>query len=115
MVTSFIVSPVLDIGLPTVLAAADKVAQLPETTRAAALMALVGIALVGLLFIAAILLGGHWVRRQGSYRRGAPVPPDAAPLDVTEAKLAFPDTIDPNASRETLCDGGDKSSATLAD
>lgn len=53
---------------------------LPPTTRAAALMAIVGIALVGLLLVAIILLGGNWVRRQGRHRRGSAVPPDRAPL-----------------------------------
>lgn len=53
---------------------------LPPATRAAALMSLVVIVLIGVLFIAAILVGGHWVRRQGSVRRGPPVPADRAPL-----------------------------------
>jgi hypothetical protein len=43
-------------------------------------MALIGIALVGLLFVVMILLGGHWVRRQGTPRRGPVVPPDREPL-----------------------------------
>jgi hypothetical protein len=53
---------------------------LPPATRAAALMSLVVIVLIGVLFIAAILIGGHWVRRQGSVRRGPAVPPDRVPL-----------------------------------
>jgi len=53
---------------------------LPPAKRAAALMALVIIVLIGVLFIAAILVGGHWVRRQGNVRRGPSVPPDRAPL-----------------------------------
>jgi hypothetical protein len=53
---------------------------LPPATRAAAMMALVVIGLIGVLFIAAILIGGHWVRRQGDFRRGPSVPPDRAPL-----------------------------------
>jgi hypothetical protein len=60
---------------------------LPPATRAAALMSLVVIVLIGVLFIAAILVGGHWVRRQGSVRRGPPVPPDRAPL-ATSSKGA---------------------------
>lgn len=48
--------------------------------RAAVLMALLGIALVGLLLVAVVLLGGSWVRRQGKHRRAAAVPPDRAPL-----------------------------------
>jgi hypothetical protein len=48
----------------------------PEPTRTILLMALLGIALVGLLLVVFILLGGHWVRRLGSHRRGPSVPPD---------------------------------------
>lgn len=53
---------------------------LPPPTKAAAQMALIGIALVGLLFVVMVLLGGHWVRRQGTPRRGPVVPPDRAPI-----------------------------------
>ena len=60
--------------------AVSRADKLPPTTRAALMMALLGIALVGLMFIVAILLGGHWVRRQGTFRRGPSVPPDRAPL-----------------------------------
>jgi hypothetical protein len=60
--------------------AADGAKRLPPPTKAAAQMALIGIALVGLLFVVMILLGGHWVRRQGTTRRGPVVPPDRAPL-----------------------------------
>jgi hypothetical protein len=60
--------------------AAKNVEKLPPPTKAAAQMALIGIALVGLLFVVMILLGGHWVRRQGIPRRGPIVPPDRAPL-----------------------------------
>jgi hypothetical protein len=49
---------------------------LSPTVRTSMVMALVGIALLGLLFVAVILLGGHWVRRQGKHRRGRAVPPD---------------------------------------
>jgi hypothetical protein len=44
------------------------------------MMALIGIALAGMLIVAIILLGGHWVRRQGLHRRGRAVPPDRVPL-----------------------------------
>jgi hypothetical protein len=66
------------------LAAAPKADKLPPTTKAAAQMALLGIALVGLLFVVMILLGGHWARRQGTPRRGPVVPPDRAPLKPVE-------------------------------
>ena len=69
------------------LAAAAKAGdKLPPPTRAAAEMALLGIALVGLLFVVMILLGGHWVRRQGTLRRGPVVPPDRAPLKADKAE-----------------------------
>jgi hypothetical protein len=58
-------------------AAGDK---LPPPTRAAVLMALLGIALLGMLLVVIILLGGHWVRRQGNLRRGPAVPPDRRPI-----------------------------------
>ena len=54
--------------------------KLPPPTRAALLMTLLGILLLGLFLVAAILLGGHWVRKLGKYRRGPSVPPDVAPL-----------------------------------
>jgi hypothetical protein len=60
--------------------AADGAQRLPPPTKAAAQMALLGIALVGLMFVVMILLGGHWVRRQGTHRRGPVVPPDRAPI-----------------------------------
>ncbi len=58
------------------LAQVDAKPQMPETTKAAAMMALLGIALLGMLIVVIILLGGHWVRRLGEHRRGPVVPPD---------------------------------------
>ena len=58
------------------LAQADQTPQLPEPVKVSALMALLGIALLGMLLIVFILLGGHWVRKIGNYRRGPIVPPD---------------------------------------
>lgn len=49
---------------------------LPEPYRSLALMALLGIALLGMLMIVATLLGGHWVRRWGDRVRRKSVPPD---------------------------------------
>lgn len=60
--------------------AANDEPQLDPATRTAALLLLVGIGLVGVLFTAAVLLGGSWVRRQGRHRRAAAVPPDRAPI-----------------------------------
>ncbi|MEO2047192.1 MAG: hypothetical protein ABGX16_11535 [Pirellulales bacterium] len=54
--------------------------KLPPPTRAALLMTLLGILLLGLFLVAAILLGGHWVRKLGKHRRDPIVPPDVAPL-----------------------------------
>ncbi len=49
---------------------------LPEPVRQIAYMALLGIALLGMLLIVGTLLGGHWVRRWGDRRRRPAVPPD---------------------------------------
>ncbi len=49
---------------------------LPEPVRQVAYMALLGIALLGMLLIVGTLLGGHWVRRWGNRRRRSAVPPD---------------------------------------
>src|SRR5262249_12440112 len=67
-------------GAVLLAAAANDGKQLPPPTRAAVQMALIAFALVVLLFVVMVLLGGHWVRRQGSPRRGPVVPPDRAPL-----------------------------------
>ena len=50
--------------------------RMPLTLKTAVLMALLGIALLGMLLVVVILLGGHWVRRVGTHRRGPTVPPD---------------------------------------
>jgi len=50
---------------------------LPEPVRLSAYMALLGIALLGMLLIVGTLLGGHWVRRWGDRHRRPAVPPDA--------------------------------------
>lgn len=57
-------------------AAPEVTRKIPEPTRTIVIMALLGIALVGLLLIAGTMLAGHWVRRQGSVRRGPVVPAD---------------------------------------
>lgn len=49
---------------------------LPEPVRQVAFMALLGIALLGMLLIVVILLGGHWVRRWGDQTRRSSIPPD---------------------------------------
>lgn len=54
--------------------------KLSPPASAAVLMALLGIALLGMLLVVVILLGGHWVRKQGKYHRGPSVPPDRLPL-----------------------------------
>lgn len=63
-------------GICWLLAQAPPAPQMPPTTKAVVLMALLGIALLGMLLVVFILLGGHWVRRIGSHRRGPVVPPD---------------------------------------
>jgi hypothetical protein len=73
-----------------VFAAQEASRKVPEPTRTIVLMALLGILLVGMVLIVGTMLGAHWVRRQGKYRRGPVVPPDVisprpAPL-ATESK-----------------------------
>ncbi len=63
-----------------VLAEATPADKLSPPASAAVLMALLGIALLGLLIIVVILLGGNWVRKQGNFRRGPSVPPDRSPI-----------------------------------
>ena len=67
-------------------------------TRTAALMALLGIALLGLLIVVGILLGGHWVRRLGKYRRAPAVPPDVLPHQPrpSSSSKTLPNNFDPS-------------------
>ncbi len=64
---------------------------LPEPVRQIAYMALLGIALLGMLMIVATLLGGHWVRRWGDHVRRPSVPKDVIiprPSGSTPAPIA---------------------------
>ena len=65
--------------------------KLPPPAKAAAMMALLGIALLGMLLVVVVLLGGHWVRRQGAHRRGRAVPPDRRPLFNSDAGTSVAD------------------------
>jgi hypothetical protein len=49
--------------------------KVPEPTRTFILMALLGIALLGLLLVAIAMLGASWARKQG-FRRKSVVPAD---------------------------------------
>jgi hypothetical protein len=63
-------------------------------------MALLGIALLGMLLVVVILLGGHWVRRQGSHRRGPSVPPDRRPLlSDADEEAPLPDAAETGPSQ----------------
>jgi len=79
-----------------VLAQAEAAKEIPPTTRAIVLMALLGIVLLGMLLVVFILLGGHWVRRQGSHRRGPVVPPDL--MLKKDPALDGPERIDSGQS-----------------
>ncbi len=72
---------------------------MPPPTRAAAYMALIGILLLGLLLVVIILLGGHWVRRWGSYRRGPAVPADFIPDAQQPSKSPNQDSKPPADDR----------------
>jgi hypothetical protein len=63
-------------NLANLLLLAEAARRVPEPTRSIALMALVGILLVGVFLIAVTMLGGSWVRKLGHVRRGPVVPPD---------------------------------------
>ena len=68
---------------------------LTEPTRTITLMALLGIALLGMLMIVSTMLGGHWVRRLGKHRRGPSVPLDVRPLSKSQ-------TISPKISQNDI-------------
>ncbi len=89
---------------PALAEAAAPVEKLPPPTRAALFMAILGIALVGMFFIVAILLGGHWVRRQGSHRRGPSVPPDRPPISLPPANAEEENDDDANPLRSPRLD-----------
>jgi hypothetical protein len=79
--------------------------KLPPPTRAAVMMALLAIALLGMFLVVIVLLGGHWVRRQGSIRRGPSVPPDRAPILTPPAaspSAEQDDAADTSASADTV-------------
>ena len=88
---------------------AQQAKEMSPPTRAIVLMALLGIALVGLMLVVMVLLGGHWVRRLGNHRRGPSVPPDRAPLPthidkptrITDAPVQS-DTVADQPGGETL-------------
>jgi hypothetical protein len=81
----------------TLLAQAASPDKLSPPASAAVLMALLGIALLGLLIVVVILLGGNWVRKQGNFRRGPSVPPDRSPIPrrTTDVSPAGDETIAP--------------------
>jgi hypothetical protein len=70
------VAALIQLGSWLLLAAPEVARKIPEPTRTIVIMALLGIALVGMLLIAGTMLAGHWVRRQGNFRRGPVVPKD---------------------------------------
>jgi hypothetical protein len=79
------------------LAQASSPDKLSPPASAAVLMALLGIALLGLLIVVVILLGGNWVRKQGNFRRGPSVPPDRSPIPrrTTDASPGGDETTAP--------------------
>lgn len=76
-------------------------AALPPPTRAAVLMALIGIGLLGMLIVVIILLGGHWVRRQGAFRRASVVPHDRKPIVPRDTNPEAPPAAAPLADDST--------------
>ena len=86
---------------PLLLAQATGGDKLSPPASAAVLMAVLGIALLGLLLNVIILLGGNWVRKQGNYRRGPSVPPDRTPIRRKSAD----NSEEPAAGEETSIPG----------
>ncbi len=76
--------------------------KVPEPTRTMILMALLGILLLGMLLVVGILLGGHWVRRQGRERRGPVVPPDVLLPRTTEPQRPVSERMQSANSSETF-------------
>lgn len=91
-------------GAWALLAQAAPPDKLSPPASAAVLMALLGIALLGLLIVVVILLGGNWVRKQGNFRRGPSVPPDRSPIPRRAADGASTATDDTNASTQAGVD-----------
>lgn len=86
--------------------APTKATTLPEPVRQIAYMALLGIALLGMLMIVATLLGGHWVRRWGDRVRRPAVPPDVM-IPRQEKKFAAPKAPDDDTSLGDTLGGND--------
>jgi len=76
--------------------------KLPPPTRAAVMMALLGILLLGMMFVVFVLVGGHWIRRLGSHRRGPAVPPDVVP---GPSPKSHPPTVSPKLPNTKLNEG----------
>jgi hypothetical protein len=88
----------------TLLAQAAPSDKLSPPASAAIMMALLGIALLGLLIIVIVLLGGNWVRKQGNFRRGPSVPPDRLPLARRTADGDSPDGDETSPTAQTGVD-----------
>lgn len=87
---------------PSAVGDAAKTSSLPEPVRQIAYMALIGIALLGMLMIVATLLGGHWVRRWGDrVRSPTVVPPDILIPRPSESKPPQPPQ-EPNNDGDTM-------------
>ena len=78
--------------------------KLSPPASAAVLMALLGIALLGLFLIVVVLLGGNWVRKQGTHRRGPSVPPDRTPLRTRADEPPASEGVDPAAKPQAGVD-----------
>ncbi|MEM8946534.1 MAG: hypothetical protein AAGD11_15280 [Planctomycetota bacterium] len=68
-------------------------------------MALLGIALLGMLMIVATLLGGHWVRRWGNGVRRRTLPPEVM---IPRASTSPPE-VDANMHNDSMPNDSDTS------
>src|SRR5205085_2031038 len=64
--------------------AAPVLERLDPPRRAAVVMALLALVLVGLLLVLIAMLGGHWVRRLARHRPGKRRPVSASPKQINE-------------------------------
>lgn len=87
-------------------AATPLIQKLDPTRRAAVLMALLGIVIVGLFIVALALLGGNWARRLA---RHSPTRRQTALRGFTKPIARAPEVTDPSSSSDTIRIERDKS------
>jgi hypothetical protein len=88
--------------------------RLDPPRRAAIVMALLGLTLIGLFLIVLAMVGGHWARRLARHRPGQ-AGKRAASMP-SDAELRFPlESILPEAKTDDTIQFGKRSSETMSD